>query len=112
MSTEMNQIAPTPTTAQYNRRGLFRIGGLTAAGAVALAAMLCLSAAAEEMSLVMTRSARSPLLPGVPTMAEAGFPAVDAALINAVIAPAGLPEAIVATVTYWLASIIEAPGGT
>lgn len=47
-------------------------------------------------ALAITGAAGSPLLPGVPTMAEAGFPTVDAALINAVIGPAGLPEAVVA----------------
>jgi len=47
-------------------------------------------------ALAITGATGSPLLPGVPTMAAAGFPTVDAALINAVIGPAGLPEAVVA----------------
>jgi tripartite-type tricarboxylate transporter receptor subunit TctC len=46
-------------------------------------------------ALAVTGAARAPLLPEVPSMAEAGLPAVDAALINALIGPAGLPAAIV-----------------
>ncbi len=46
-------------------------------------------------ALAITGAARSSLLPDVPSMAEAGFPQVDAALINALIGPAGLPDAIV-----------------
>ena len=60
MSTEMNQIAPTPTTAQYNRRGLFRIGGLTAAGAVALAA--CSKSEAGEIGSI-GQGGTTPVLP-------------------------------------------------
>lgn len=46
-------------------------------------------------ALAVTGGTRSPLLPDVPSMAEAGFPQVDAALINALIGPAGVPDAIV-----------------
>jgi tripartite-type tricarboxylate transporter receptor subunit TctC len=46
-------------------------------------------------ALAVTGGARSDLLPEVPSMAEAGLPQVDAALINALVGPAGLPEAVV-----------------
>lgn len=46
-------------------------------------------------ALAITGGARSPLLPEVPSMAEAGLPQVDAALINALIGPAGLPAPVV-----------------
>ena len=46
-------------------------------------------------ALAVTGAVRSALLPEVPTMAEAGYPQVDAALINALIGPAGLPEPVV-----------------
>jgi tripartite-type tricarboxylate transporter receptor subunit TctC len=46
-------------------------------------------------ALAITGGARSSLLPDVPSMAEAGFPQVDAALINVLIGPAGLPDAVV-----------------
>ncbi|NKE44808.1 tripartite tricarboxylate transporter substrate binding protein [Roseomonas frigidaquae] len=47
-------------------------------------------------ALAITGSTRTSLLPEVPSMAEAGFRAVDAALLNALVGPAGLPEAVVA----------------
>jgi tripartite-type tricarboxylate transporter receptor subunit TctC len=46
-------------------------------------------------ALAVTGRARSDLLPEVPSMAEAGLPQVDASLINALVAPAGLPDAVV-----------------
>lgn len=46
-------------------------------------------------ALAITGAARSALLPAVPAMAEAGLPAVDAALINALIGPASLPAPVV-----------------
>ena len=46
-------------------------------------------------ALAVTGRERSPLLPEVPSMAEAGHPQVDAMLINALIGPAGLSEAVV-----------------
>jgi tripartite-type tricarboxylate transporter receptor subunit TctC len=46
-------------------------------------------------ALAITGATRSALLPEVPSMAEAGFPQVNAALLNALIGPAGLPEPVV-----------------
>ena len=46
-------------------------------------------------ALAITSKARSPLLPGVPTMAEVGYPAVDVNNWQGLIGPANLPEEIV-----------------
>jgi tripartite-type tricarboxylate transporter receptor subunit TctC len=46
-------------------------------------------------ALAVTGAARSALLPDIPSMAEAGLPEVDAALVNALVGPAGLPVTIV-----------------
>jgi tripartite-type tricarboxylate transporter receptor subunit TctC len=46
-------------------------------------------------ALAVTGAARSPLLPEVPSMAEAGLPQVDAALLNALVGPAALPDPVV-----------------
>ncbi len=46
-------------------------------------------------ALAITGAQRSPLLADVPTMAEAGLPQVDAALINALVGPANLPAPVV-----------------
>ena len=47
-------------------------------------------------ALAVTGAVRSPQLPGVPSMAEAGFPDVDVYLWSGVFAPAATPPAIVA----------------
>ncbi|MGX9964288.1 tripartite tricarboxylate transporter substrate binding protein [Roseomonas sp. F4] len=46
-------------------------------------------------ALAITGATRAALMPEVPSMAEAGFPQVNAALLNALIGPAGLPEPVV-----------------
>ena len=46
-------------------------------------------------SLAITSKARSPLLPDVPTMAEAGFPAVEVLNWQGIVGPKGLPAEIV-----------------
>jgi tripartite-type tricarboxylate transporter receptor subunit TctC len=47
-------------------------------------------------ALAVTGDARSPALPDVPTMAEAGFPDVVGRTWTAVVVPAGTPKAIIA----------------
>jgi tripartite-type tricarboxylate transporter receptor subunit TctC len=47
--------------------------------------------------LAITSKARSPLLPELPTMAEAGFPAVEVLNWQGIVGPKGLPADIVAT---------------
>jgi tripartite-type tricarboxylate transporter receptor subunit TctC len=47
-------------------------------------------------ALALTSASRSPDLPDVPTMAEAGVSGVEAETFNAMLAPAGTPKAIVA----------------
>jgi tripartite-type tricarboxylate transporter receptor subunit TctC len=42
---------------------------------------------------------RSPLLPDVPSMAEAGFPGIDAALLFGLVAPAATPATIIDTLS-------------
>lgn len=59
-------------------------------------------------ALAITGATRAPLLPDVPSMAQAGFPQVDAALINALIGPAGLPDAIVDRLAKAAADIVGA----
>lgn len=47
-------------------------------------------------ALALTAAARSPDLPEVPTMREAGIPGVEAGTFTAIMAPAGTPRTIVA----------------
>ncbi len=52
---------------------------------------------------------RSPLLPDVPTLAEQGFPNVDAAVYTAVFAPAGVPKEIINKLTLALSQVLKDP---
>jgi tripartite-type tricarboxylate transporter receptor subunit TctC len=47
-------------------------------------------------ALAVTGKERSPALPDIPTMAEAGFPEVEGATWTAVAAPTGTPKDIIA----------------
>jgi tripartite-type tricarboxylate transporter receptor subunit TctC len=47
--------------------------------------------------LAITSKTRSPLLPELPTMAEAGFPAVEVLNWQGIVGPKGLPADVVAT---------------
>jgi tripartite-type tricarboxylate transporter receptor subunit TctC len=47
-------------------------------------------------ALAVTGKERSPTLPDIPTMAEAGFPEVEGATWTAVVVPAGTPKEIIA----------------
>lgn len=60
-------------------------------------------------ALAVTTSARSPALPNVPTMAEAGINGYDVSSWNALLAPAGTPKEIVARLNSDLRSILAAP---
>ena len=51
---------------------------------------------------------RSPLLPDLPTMAEAGFAGVDVALMFGLVAPAAVPPAIVARLGAAAAAAVQA----
>jgi tripartite-type tricarboxylate transporter receptor subunit TctC len=63
-------------------------------GALAPAVPLIKSGALR--ALAVTGKARSPTLPEIPTMAEAGFPEVEGSTWTAVVVPAGTPKDIVA----------------
>jgi len=50
---------------------------------------------------------RSPLLPDIPAMAEAGLPGVDAALMFGLVAPAATPAAVLKTLTDAAAACVR-----
>ncbi len=60
-------------------------------------------------ALAITASARSPLLPDVPTMLEAGLARVQGGSWHAVVAPAGTPRAIIERLNQTLVATIAAP---
>ena len=66
--------------------------------------------AGKVKALAVTGADRSPLLPDVPSMAEAGYPSVDVHLWSGVFAPTGTPAPAVAKLRTALKQSIEDPG--
>ncbi|MCW5665802.1 MAG: tripartite tricarboxylate transporter substrate binding protein [Piscinibacter sp.] len=60
-------------------------------------------------ALATTAPARSPLLPEVPTFAEAGFPRIDFAAWFVVFAPAGTPAAALELLNRQLVAAVQSP---
>jgi tripartite-type tricarboxylate transporter receptor subunit TctC len=71
------------------------VGGHTPISFGAMAPAVALIKAGQLRALAVTGKERSPALPDVPTMAEAGFPEVEGATWTAVVAPAGTPKDII-----------------
>ncbi|HEY2754433.1 MAG TPA: tripartite tricarboxylate transporter substrate binding protein [Pseudolabrys sp.] len=63
----------------------------------------------KTRALAVTGSERAPLLPDVPSMAEAGFPEVNTKLWSGFFVPAGTPQPIVDKLTKDLAKAIADP---
>ncbi|MCS6763477.1 MAG: hypothetical protein MO853_05310 [Candidatus Protistobacter heckmanni] len=57
----------------------------------------------------MTAARRSPILPDVPTLAEAGVPGAEVYEWNAVFAPAGTPDAIVEKAAAAMQKAMDSP---
>ena len=65
--------------------------------------------AGRVRGLGVTGKARSPAVPDIPTIAEAGVPGYEATTWSGVVAPAGLPKAILARVNREINQAIAAP---
>jgi len=61
-------------------------------------------------AVAVTGSERSPLLPDVPSMVEAGYPTMDVHLWSGVFAPSGTPAPVVAKLRKALDQAISDPG--
>ena len=66
-------------------------------------------AAGKVRALALTSSRRLASLPGVPTMAEAGYPGFELTAWISVVAPRGLPEGVRATLVKALADVVALP---
>jgi tripartite-type tricarboxylate transporter receptor subunit TctC len=64
----------------------------------------------KERALAVTGSERSPELPDVPSMAEAGYPEIDTHLWSGFFVPAGTPAPIVTKLTADLGRALADPG--
>jgi tripartite-type tricarboxylate transporter receptor subunit TctC len=78
------------------------VGGHTPISFGAMAPAVPLIKHGDLKALAVTGKERSPTLPEIPTMAEAGFPDVEGATWTAVVAPAGTPKEIVAQLNAWI----------
>jgi tripartite-type tricarboxylate transporter receptor subunit TctC len=63
----------------------------------------------KARALAVTGAARSPALPDVPTIAEQGFPGVEATAWYGVLAPAGTPKPIVTRLHGEIVEILKLP---
>ncbi|HEY0339077.1 MAG TPA: tripartite tricarboxylate transporter substrate binding protein [Burkholderiales bacterium] len=60
-------------------------------------------------ALAVSAAARSPILPGVPTVAESGLHGFEASTWYPLLAPARTPIAIINKLTYELVAVVRAP---
>ena len=65
--------------------------------------------AGKLKAIAIATPSRSPLAPEVPTVAEAGMPGFTGGTWFGVLAPAGTPSAVVATLHEAIAGIVRAP---
>lgn len=63
----------------------------------------------QMQALAITGTKRSSLLPSVPTFAEAGFPDFDASVFSGILAPAGLPPALIARINQDVNDTLKDP---
>ena len=74
-----------------------------------LSAAMAQIKAGKLRALAVTGGTRSPMLPEVPTVAEAGLPGYEATSWNAVFAPAGTPKEIVEKLAREIDAILKSP---
>jgi tripartite-type tricarboxylate transporter receptor subunit TctC len=59
--------------------------------------------------LALAVTTKTPLLPGTPTLAEAGYPKIETYVSFMVVAPAGTPPAIVQRLSAEIAKTMKSP---
>jgi tripartite-type tricarboxylate transporter receptor subunit TctC len=85
------------------------MGGQVDCGFLAGPTVLAQVRAGKLVALAVSGATRSPLLPEVPTVAEAGYPGFDATFSLVLFAPKGTPEAIVASMGKVLDEALKHP---
>lgn len=85
------------------------VSGQVKVGLPGLAAMMTHIKEGRLRPLAVTGSARSPLLPDVPTIDESGFPGFSAYVWNGLLAPKGTPKAIIERLNRELLTALKAP---
>ncbi len=85
------------------------VGGHTPISFGALAPAVALIKSGGLRALAVTGTTRSPTLPQIPTMAEAGFPEVEGTTWTAVVVPAGTPKEIIAKLHDMIVASLAQP---
>jgi tripartite-type tricarboxylate transporter receptor subunit TctC len=85
------------------------VGGHTPISFGAMAPAVPLIKAGQLRALAVTTKERSPALPDIPTMTEAGFPEVQGVTWTAVLAPAGVPKDIIANLHDMIVASVAQP---
>jgi tripartite-type tricarboxylate transporter receptor subunit TctC len=85
------------------------VAGHTPASFGALAPAVPMIKDGKLRALAVASKKRTPTLPDVPTMAEAGFPDVEGSTWTAVVTPSGTPKDIIAQLHKMMAGILALP---
>ena len=88
--------------------GIAVVSGQVEALFGSMPALLSLAQSGKVRALAVGTSKRSPSLPDVPTVSEAGFAGFEASLWLAVMAPAGTPAPIIERLSTELAAVVGA----
>jgi tripartite-type tricarboxylate transporter receptor subunit TctC len=88
--------------------GTALIGGQVEVLFGSLPSLLPHARSGRARALAVGTPRRSPALPGVPTVAESGYPGFDASLWLAIMAPAGTPQPILDRLQKEISSIVNA----
>ena len=85
------------------------VGGHTPIGFSSPAASIPQIKEGNVRALAITRKTRSPILPDVPTMIEAGYPEIEGDSWVGILVPAGTPKDIISLLNREVVKIIAAP---
>jgi tripartite-type tricarboxylate transporter receptor subunit TctC len=85
------------------------VGGHVDIAMTALPTAVSLVASGKLKALAVTGSHRSVAMPNVPTLAESGIVGAEITSKQAIVAPAGIPEAVAAKLTAVISGIISTP---
>jgi tripartite-type tricarboxylate transporter receptor subunit TctC len=84
-------------------------GGQIQVGFPSITSALPLVKQGKLKGYAIATKSRSQLAPDLPTMSEAGVPGYEASIWNGILAPAGTPSTIVATLNRTIAKILSSP---
>ncbi len=85
------------------------LGGRLAAGSNSISSVIAHVRSGKLRALGVTTATRTPSLPDIPTVAEAGLPGYEAVQWSGLLAPAGTPQQIIARLHEEVTAILRTP---